>query len=91
MEKSIKIIIVDYLYPRPKRFTSVLNEVIEFAAGRDHYKSFKSYITYKGINGLVDRTGLIIEKEIKNNPLTTHIAVLSNKFHSEDNRYKYGV
>ena len=76
-EKSDQIIIVDYLYPRPKSFWSVINEAVEFAAARDHYKNFKSYISNKGIIGLAENTGLNILNEIKNNPLTTHIVVLS--------------
>lgn len=83
-DKSREVIIVDYLYPRPKGFTSILNEAVEFAAGRDHYKNFKTYIAYKGIQGLVERTGLKVVKEVKNNPLTAHIAVLSNKLHLKD-------
>lgn len=37
-----KIILVDYLYPRPGNGWSMLNEVVEFAAGYDHYSNFKS-------------------------------------------------
>ena len=76
-EKSRHIVIVDYLYPRPKCFTTFLNEAVEFAAGRDHYKNFKSYISGSGIKGLAEKSGLKIKKEIKNNPLTTHIVVLN--------------
>ncbi len=75
--KSKQIIIVDYLYPRPKSFWSAINEAVEFAAGRDHYKNFKSYISNKGIIGLAEKAGLKVLNEIKNNPLTTHIVVLS--------------
>ncbi len=76
-EKSRQVIIVDYLYPRPKCFWSALNEAVEFAAGRDHYKNFRSFMANNGIIGLVKKTRLKIVKEIKNNPLTTHIVILS--------------
>jgi SAM-dependent methyltransferase len=76
-EKSRYVIVVDYLYPRPKRFWSILNEVVEFAAGREHYKNFKSFLANKGIIGLIKKSGLKVVKEIKNNPLTTHIVILS--------------
>ncbi|MEJ2614875.1 MAG: class I SAM-dependent methyltransferase [Ignavibacteriaceae bacterium] len=76
-EKSRYVIVVDYLYPRPKRFWSILNEVVEFAAGREHYKNFKSFLANKGIMGLIEKSGLKVVKEIKNNPLTTHIVILS--------------
>ncbi len=76
-EKCRQVIIVDYLYPRPGGFWYVLNEAVEFVAGREHYKNFKSYISGKGIIGLAEKTRLKIVKEIKNDPLTTHIVVLS--------------
>lgn len=76
-ESANKIIIVDYLYPRPNNFWSFLNSAVEFAAGREHYQNFKSYIAGKGIRGLAERTGLKIVKEIKNTPSTTHIVFLS--------------
>ncbi len=74
-EKSGKVIIVDYLYPRPQSFWSIINEAVEFAAGPDHYRNFKSYIAGKGITGLAERSGLNIFKEIKNVPSTTHVVV----------------
>ena len=76
-ESVNKIIIVDYLYPRPNNFWSTLNSAVEFVAGREHYRNFKSYLAGKGIKGLAERTGLKIVKEIKNTPSTTHIVVLS--------------
>jgi 2-polyprenyl-3-methyl-5-hydroxy-6-metoxy-1,4-benzoquinol methylase len=76
-ESINKIIIVDYLYPRPNNFWSTLNSAVEFVAGKDHYRNFKSYLAGKGIGGLAERAGLKIIKEIINKPSTTHIAVLS--------------
>lgn len=71
-----KIIIVDYLVPRPKSFWSYLNEAVEFLAGKDHYNNFKNYVENNGIKGLVEKSGLRIVKEIKNTPETSHIAIL---------------
>lgn len=71
-----KIILVDYLFPRPNNFWSALNETVEFAAGKRHYRNFKSYIRNKGIYGLSEQCGLKIEYEIKNKPSSSHIAVL---------------
>lgn len=73
-----KIIIAgDYLVPRPKGWWNLLNEIVEFAAGKDHYDNFKSFVRHNGIAGLLDESGLRIHKEIKNNPSTSHIAVLT--------------
>jgi ubiquinone/menaquinone biosynthesis C-methylase UbiE len=74
-----KIIIGDYLVPKPIDFWSLLNEVIEFAAGFKHYKNYKSYIANGGIYNLANKAGLKIIAEIKNNPSTSHLAVLSRQ------------
>ncbi|MGA7837713.1 MAG: class I SAM-dependent methyltransferase [Ignavibacteriaceae bacterium] len=71
-----KIIIGDYLFPRPGGFWSGLNEVVEFAAGREHYRNFKSYLAGGGIPGIANRGGFKVIKEIKNEPFTSHIVVL---------------
>lgn len=72
-----KIIIVDYLSPQPKNFLGFLNRLVEFFAGRNHFRNFKTYIKNNGLNGLALKTGLIITNEIKDNPKTSHITVLS--------------
>lgn len=72
-----KVIIGDYCTPVSNGFWDLLNEIVEFAAGRQHYKNFKSYIKNKGINGIVAKSGLSIVREIRNTPLTSHIAVIS--------------
>ncbi|MBS3944763.1 MAG: class I SAM-dependent methyltransferase [Melioribacter sp.] len=76
-QAAAKIIIVDYLTPRPKGFWSRLNEIVEFIAGKEHYRNFKSYVANGGIYGLAKQSGLKIIKEIKNVPSTSHIVVLS--------------
>ena len=75
-EKSQSIIVIEYLIPRPKNFWGALNEVIEFAAGKDHYRNFKIFVKEGGVKGMADKAGLKIIKEVKNNPSTTHIALL---------------
>ena len=71
-----KIIIGDYLVPRPKGFGSFISEVIEFIAGADHYRNFKSYVAKGGIRYLADKAGLKIIEEISNQPLSNHIVIL---------------
>jgi len=73
---SGKIIIGDYLVPRPKGFWSYLNEAVEFAAGKDHYSNFRKYVENGGLLGLAERGGFNIIKEIQNKPLTSHIVVV---------------
>jgi len=70
------IIIGDYLVDRPTGIWSILNEVVEFAAGKDHYRNYKSYLSENGIKGLAERTQLKVIKEIINTPFTSHIVML---------------
>lgn len=71
-----RIIIGDYLVPRGKGFWNLLNEAVEFAAGRDHYKNFKLFVNNGGIKSLVKENNFEIIKEVKNRPLTSHIVMI---------------
>ena len=71
-----KIILIDYFVPQPKNLWRLLNEIVEFAAGNEHYKNFKTYTKNEGIKGLSKMSGLKIIKEIQNSPSSSHIAVL---------------
>ena len=74
-----KIILVDYLAPKPDGFRKHFNEVVEFFAGSDHYSNYKSYIKNGGINFLAAQGGFKIINEIKNTPISSHIAVLQKE------------
>jgi SAM-dependent methyltransferase len=74
---SDKIIVGDYLVPRPKGFGSYFSEAIEFIAGRVHYRNFKSYVAEGGIYYPADKAGLKVIDEITNHPLSNHIVVLA--------------
>lgn len=71
-----KIIIGDYLFPKPNGFGSILNEVVEYVAGKDHYRNYKSYLAGKGIVGLAENAQLKITKEKKDTSHTSHVVVL---------------
>jgi SAM-dependent methyltransferase len=72
-----KIVIGDYLVPRPEGAGGFFSEVIEFIAGAEHYKNFKSFTADGGNYHLAEMAGLRIIKEISNTPLSNHIVVLS--------------
>ncbi len=72
-----KVILIEYSAPRPKNFWSALNEVVEFVAGKEHYRNFKTFIAGGGIEGLALQSGLKIVDQVKNSPSSTHIAVLT--------------
>lgn len=71
------IILIDYLVPRPKGIANLINGIVEFVAGKEHYRNFKSYVLKGGIQGLADKSGLMIKEEVMDSPKTVHIAVLS--------------
>jgi SAM-dependent methyltransferase len=72
-----KIIIGDYLVPVGSGFWSFVNEIVEFAAGKEHYTNFKNFTANKGLYGLADQAGLKILSEIKNKPATSQLLVLT--------------
>ncbi|MBI5403992.1 MAG: class I SAM-dependent methyltransferase [Ignavibacteriae bacterium] len=72
-----KIIIIDYLVPHPKSIAGMINRVVEFLAGKNHNRNFKTFLKNNGIYGLSEETGLKIIREIKNEPKTAHIVVFS--------------
>lgn len=76
-EIADKIIIGDYISPNNTGFWNILNEAVEFAAGKEHYRNYKSFLTTGGINKLVSEAGLKIVFENKNHPLTSHLVMLS--------------
>ena len=71
-----KIIIGDYLIPKPPGFWSLLNDVVEFAAGSEHYSNYKSFVANGGIKGLANMAEFNIITEIKNQPSTSHLVIL---------------
>jgi SAM-dependent methyltransferase len=70
------IIIGDFLVPHPNLFDKISTNTVEFLAGKEHYRNFRNYYKKGGISYLSTRSGLKIIKEIKNQPLGTHIALL---------------
>jgi SAM-dependent methyltransferase len=60
-----KIILGDYLAPKSKKFAGHLTEAIEFMAGREHYRNYKTYMERGGLYYLADSAGLKIMNEQK--------------------------
>jgi methylase of polypeptide subunit release factors len=78
-EKAKQIIVIDFLVPRPEGYLNTINGMVEFAAGRDHYNNFKTYIFNDGLHGLEKLSGLKITKDISKAPKTAHIVVFENR------------
>jgi len=73
-EVADKIIIGDYLIPCSNNFAGKIVQLVEFVAGVEHYRNFRSYESNGGIQYLAHKANLSIHVEIKNQ--TNHIAVL---------------
>ena len=78
LAKTVReIIIVDYLAPQPRTFGGFMNELIEYVAGPDHYRNFKSFLAANGLTGLAKEAGLSIVSEVRNDPPASHILVVA--------------
>ena len=71
-----KIIIGDYLVPVEKGFWNILNEVVEYLAGKEHYTNYKHFAANDGLKKLAKDAGLEIISEIKNKPATSQLLLL---------------
>ena len=72
-----KVIVGDYLVPKPGGVWGALATAVEFAAGREHYRNYLSFVRNGGIRGLAGQAGLTVVSEVKNRPPTSHLALLS--------------
>lgn len=71
-----KLIIGDYLVPVKFGFWSILNELVEFFAGQNHYSNFKDFVANGGLNSLSKHLNLEIANDLKNSPTTSQVLVL---------------
>jgi ubiquinone/menaquinone biosynthesis C-methylase UbiE len=72
-----KIVIGDYSVPKQKGIGGFITGIIEFIAGKEHYRNYRSYISDGGLQFLADESGLRIISENKNSRFLNHIAVLA--------------
>lgn len=72
-----QIIIIDYEAPQSNGIWKYLNEIVEFAAGENHYKNYKNYLRNNGIKGIAEKCELKIIKEINKKPVSSQITVLT--------------
>jgi ubiquinone/menaquinone biosynthesis C-methylase UbiE len=56
------LIFIDFQVPLPKNLYSYLIKTVEYLAGRDHFRSFKDYLGQRGLDGIVNKNQLQIEK-----------------------------
>ena len=71
------IILGDYLIPVKGQQENRVTKIIEFVAGKEHYRNYKSYMANGGIHYLANKAELNIIQEKRNELLNNHIVLLS--------------
>lgn len=71
------VIIGDYLTPQPRSYSGFITEIVEFIAGRSHYRNFKNFQRNGGLNELITKGNFELITEINNE--TNRIVVLKKK------------
>lgn len=70
-----KIVIADWVAPLPFNFAGIRMRIVEFLAGMDHFKGFKSFQANNGIDRLIEDCKLSISEETINQNGTIRIVV----------------
>jgi SAM-dependent methyltransferase len=60
---SRRLVLADYRVPRGFGMMDAATEMVEFLAGRDHYRGFKSFVRTGGLVALVRSAGLVTSRE----------------------------
>ena len=58
-----KLIMIDFLVPLPRNLPGYFIRTVEFLVGKTNYRCFLDYIEQDGLEGILDKCGLIKEKE----------------------------
>ena len=72
-----KVIVGDYLVPGPGGAWGALVTAVEFAAGREHYRNYRSFVRNGGLRGLAGLAGLKIAGEIQSPLPVSQLMLLS--------------
>jgi SAM-dependent methyltransferase len=72
-----KVIVGDYLVPKPGGVWGALATAVEFAAGREHYRNYLSFVRNGGIRGLAGQAGLKVVSEINSTLPMSQLVLLS--------------
>lgn len=61
-KKEGGLIFIDYRVPLPKTYISYLIKGVEYLAGREHFRYFKDYLEQGGLNVILKKNRLRVEK-----------------------------
>jgi SAM-dependent methyltransferase len=77
------VIIGDYVVPVGFGLWTAIDEVVEYVAGREHHRNFKSYIAAGGLKGLIAQTSFTILEEVRDSPRTSQLLLLGSRVRSK--------
>ena len=60
---SAELIIVEWTAPQPNNINGIMTWFFELIAAKEHFSNFKQWHTKGGLDGFLDRSGLIIVQE----------------------------
>jgi ubiquinone/menaquinone biosynthesis C-methylase UbiE len=73
-----RIVLADFRVPRRRGIMDATTVVVEFLAGRDHYRGFQTFTRSGGLLPLVKEAGLSILEESTSAPSTAHVLLASS-------------
>jgi hypothetical protein len=63
LEVASRGVIVDFAVPRPRNLAALRDHLVEVAAGRRHYASFRHYLRQGGLVPLAEAAGARVERQ----------------------------
>lgn len=72
---SDKLIIADYSTPQPNNSMGLLNHVVEYFAGSEHFRNYLNFNENNGLQELAQRAGLEITHQYKIRNKSNHIII----------------
>lgn len=71
-----RVVLADFRVPRVPGVVNAGSEIVEFLAGREHYRGFRSFVRAGGLTALVTNTGLRIVRKVEGVPLPAEVMVV---------------
>lgn len=71
-----RVILADYRVPRVPGLMDTATGIVEFLAGREHYRGFRSFVRRGGLAGLLAEAGLQEYQRVDGTPLPGEILVV---------------
>jgi demethylmenaquinone methyltransferase/2-methoxy-6-polyprenyl-1,4-benzoquinol methylase len=69
VKKKGKLVFIDYRVPMPKIPSSYTSKIVELIAGKEHNRCFKDYLQHGGLDALLEKHNLHVEKRGELGPL----------------------